>query len=180
MKKSSFTNDINEINANVAYAEKLLKEAMSFCEDDAMETPEMEPEMEPEMPVEEPDVDSDVEMNGEIAPEMEGTIDSYVDHIRKYSLNGLSALCDNPESEEYQMLKKIFQMCDKKPEKKEGMTESRRLFGILKENKKVLFETTIENPKNFKNLQKAIVEQAKRRGINPSDVRLVSENKIIR
>ena len=92
MKKSSFTNDINEINANVAYAEKLLKEAMSFCEDDAMETPDMGPEMEPEMPVEEPDMDSDVEMDGEIAPEMEGTIDSYVDHIRKYSLNGLSAL----------------------------------------------------------------------------------------
>jgi hypothetical protein len=111
---------------------------------------------------------------------MEGTIDSYVDHIRKYALNGLSALCDNPESEEYQMLKKIFQMCDKKPEKKEGMNESRRLFGILKENKKVLFETTIEDPKNFKNLQKAIVEQAKQRGYNPSELRLVSENKIIR
>ena len=71
-------------------------------------------------------------------------------------------------------------MCDKKPEKKEGVNESRRLFGILKENKKVLFETTIEDPKNFKNLQKAIVEQAKKRGYNPSDLRLVSENKIIR
>ena len=68
----------------------------------------------------------------------------------------------------------------KKPEKKEGMNESRRLFGILKENKKVLFETTIENPKNFKNLQKAIIKEAKRKGINPADVRLVSENKIIR
>lgn len=173
--KKTFVNDIDEINANIAFAEKMLKEAMSFCEDDDIETQEMEPEMPMDTPeMEEPGIED------EIAPEMEGTIDSYVDHIRKYSLNGLSALCDNPESEEYQMLKKIFQMCDKKPEKKEGMNESRRLFGILKENKKVLFETTIENPKNFKNLQKTIVEQARRRGINPSDVRLVSESKIIR
>lgn len=168
--KKSFKNDIEQINADVAYAEKVLKEAMSFCEDDAIEAAEMEPEV----PAEE------MGMEDEIAPEMEGTIDSYVDHIRKYSLNGLSALCDNPESEEYQMLKKIFQMCDKKPEKKEGMTESRRLFGVFKENKNVLFEATIENPKNFKNLQKTIAEQAKRRGLDPADIRLVSENKIIR
>ena len=169
--KKSFINDIDEINANISSVEKMLKEAMNFCEDDEAIAPEMEPEM-PE--------GGEMGMEDEVAPEMEGTIDSYVDHIRKYALNGLSALCDNPESEEYQMLKKIFQMCDKKPEKKEGVNESRRLFGILKENKKVLFETTIEDPKNFKNLQKAIVEQAKKRGYNPSDLRLVSENKIIR
>lgn len=170
--KKSFINDINEINANISSVEKMLKEAMNFCEDDDMEMPG--PEMEEEVPM---DNEMGVE---EVTPEVEGTVESYVDHIRKYSLNGLSALCDNPESEEYQMLKKIFQMCDKKPEKKEGMNESRRLFGILKENKKVLFETTIEDPKNFKNLQKAIVEQAKQRGYNPSELRLVSENKIIR
>ena len=173
--KKSFINDIDEINANISSVEKMLKEAMNFCEDDEAIAPEMEPEMETEMPE-----GGEMGMEDEVAPEMEGTIDSYVDHIRKYALNGLSALCDNPESEEYQMLKKIFQMCDKKPEKKEGVNESRRLFGILKENKKVLFETTIEDPKNFKNLQKAIVEQAKKRGYNPSDLRLVSENKIIR
>lgn len=171
----SFTRDIDEINANIAFAEKMLKEAMNFCEDEDAMAPEMEPEMEPEAPMED-----EMPMEDEVTPDMSGTIDSYVDHIRKYALNGLSALCDNPESEEYQMLKKIFQMCDKKPEKKDGMNESRRLFGILKENKKVLFETTIENPKNFKNLQKTIIEQTKRRGYNPSDVRLVSENKIIR
>lgn len=174
----SFVNDINEINANIAFAEKMLKEAMSFCEDDDIDA--MAPEMEPEMPMDNEIPDEEMPMEDEIGPETQGSVDSYIDHIRKYSLNGLSALCDNPESEEYQMLKKIFQMCDKKPEKKEGMNESRRLFGILKENKKVLFETTIENPKNFKNLQKAITEQAKRKGLHPEDIRLVSENKIIR
>ena len=119
-------------------------------------------------------------MEDEVSPEMEGTIDSYVDHIRKYSLNGLSALCDNPESEEYQMLKKIFQMCDKKPEKKDGVNESHRIFGILKENKKVLFETNIKDSKDFDNYRKVISEQAKKRGLDPRDIRLVSENKIIR
>ena len=32
--KKTFVNDIDEINANIAFAEKMLKEAMSFCEDD--------------------------------------------------------------------------------------------------------------------------------------------------
>lgn len=173
--KKSFTKNMTEINENIAYVEKMLKEAMSFCEEDDMDMP-----MGDEMGMETPEMEPEMSMGDEIDSQAEGAVNSYVDHIRKYSINALSELSDYPESEEYQMMKKIFQMCDKKPEKKEGMNESRRLFGILKENKKVLFETTIENPKNFKNLQKTIVEQARRRGINPSDVRLVSESKIIR
>ena len=162
--KRTFNESIEEINATIYEAERLLKEAMNFCEDDEMGIDE------PEMGEEPMQMDS----------ELEGTVESYVDHIRKYSLNGLSALCDNPESEEYQMLKKIFQMCDKKPEKKEGMMESRRIFGVLKENKQVIFEAEIENPKEFKNFQKAMVENAKANGVDPSKIRLVSENKIIR
>lgn len=169
MKKGTFISDIEIINANILEAERMLKEAMNFCEEDDMEMPS--PEME-EMPI-------DDEM-GEMGPDTEGAVESYVDHIRKYALNGLSALCDNPEIEEYQMLKKIFQMCDKKPEKKEGMVESRRIFGVLKENKQVIFESYIENPKEFKNFQIAMVENAKKNGIEPSKIRLVSENKIIR
>ena len=171
---NKFKNNMKEINENIRQAEILLKEAMNFCEDDDMDmmAPETEEEiggMEGEMPQEEM-----------VPQEAEAQIDSYVDHIRKYSLNGLSALCDNPESEEYQMLKKIFQMCDKKPEKKDGMTESRRLFGIMKENKEVVFEVNVENPKEFKNLQRSMVNEAIMNGYNPSDIRLVSENKIIR
>lgn len=168
--KRTFINDIEEINATICEAERMLKEAMNFCEDDDMEM--SAPEMSEEMPAEE-------EM-GEMNPEIEGTVESYVDHIRKYSLNGLSALCDNPESEEYQMLKKIFQMCDKKPEKKDGMMESRRIFGVLKENKQVIFEAQVENPKEFNNLKKTMIENAKQNGVDPSKIRLVSENKIIR
>lgn len=172
--KRTFNESIEEINATIYEAERLLKEAMNFCEDDEMGIDE--PEMGEEMPMDNEMGEEPMQMDSEL----EGTVESYVDHIRKYSLNGLSALCDNPESEEYQMLKKIFQMCDKKPEKKEGMMESRRIFGVLKENKQVIFEAEIENPKEFKNFQKAMVENAKANGVDPSKIRLVSENKIIR
>lgn len=173
--KKTFRKDIDIINANIREAESLLKEAMNFCEDDDMGVEsEMEPEMEPEMPME------DEMGNEEITPETSEAVNSYVDHIRKYSLNALSALADNPDSEEYQMLKKIFQMCDKKPEKKEGVNESHRLFGVLKNNKRVIFETTVRNTKDFNKLKNTLVSEAVRRGYNPSNVRLVAESKIIR
>lgn len=168
----SFITDINEINANIIEAENLLKESMNFYEDES--------DVEPDFDEQSVEDDIEPELNTEVPTENQEAIDSYVDHIRKYSLNGLSALCDNPESEEYQMLKKIFQMCDKKPEKKDGINESRRLFGVLKENKQVIFETFIENTKDFNKLKNALVSETKAKGINPSNVRLVSENKIIR
>jgi hypothetical protein len=175
--KKTFITDINEINSNIQEAERLLRESMSFCEDDSIEEPEMEPETDIENDIMTPEIEPEME---DIAPEPEAAVSSYIDHIRKYTLNGLAALCDNPESEEYQMLKKIFQMCDKKAEKKENMTESHRLFGILKENKKVIFETSVKNTKDFKVLKESLVKEAIAKGINPADVRLVSESKIIR
>ena len=39
-----------------------------------------------------------------------------VDDIRKKSLKGMAQLADNPDDERYQLLKKIWQICDKKPE----------------------------------------------------------------
>jgi hypothetical protein len=170
--KKSFITDINEINKNILEAEKMLKESMSFCEDETIEDVEMDEE-----PVE---TEMEPAMTDETPVAVNNTVDSYIDHIRKYTLNGLAALCDNPESEEYQMLKKIFQMCDKKAEKKDTVTESHRLFGIMKENKEVVFETYISDTKNFKSLKASLVQEAINRGINPASVRLVSENKIIR
>lgn len=170
--KKSFITDINEINKNIKEAENMLKESMGFCseessEDIEMEEEPMEQEIEPEM--------------SEMAPvETNNTVDSYIDHIRKYTLNGLAALCDNPESEEYQMLKKIFQMCDKKAEKKDNMTESHRLFGVSKDSKKVLFETSVSNAKDFKSLKESLIKGAISRGYDPANIRLVSESKIIR
>ena len=169
--KNSFIKDINEINQRIKEAENLLKESMNFYEDDSIETEEFNEE-----PIED-EIDNNTE---EIAPVETESVESYIDHIRKYSLNGLSALCENPDSEEYQMLKKIFQMCDKKPEKKDGMNESHRLFGVLKDNKTVIFETTVKDVKDFNKLKNTLVSETIAKGFNPSNVRLVSENKIIR
>lgn len=167
--KKSFITDIELINKNIREAEKLLNESINFCEEEYDDTTEYDNEA---MPENDDDFYNDVE-------DENNSVESYIDHIRKYSLNGLSALCDTPDSEEYQMLKKIFQMCDKKPEKKDAMVESHRLFGISKDNKAVLFETHINNTKDFVNLKNILINESKRKGINPSTIRLVSENKII-
>lgn len=169
--------NIKEIKKNINEVEKLLKESMNFYEEDSLETSEMD-----NMDTMEDDEQMDNEMGyeDESLQTNNDSVESYIDHIRKYSLNGLSALCENPDSEEYQMLKKIFQMCDKKPEKKDGVNESRRLFGVLKENKKVIFETFVKDTKDFNNLKKTLVSETISKGFNPSNVRLVSENKIIR
>lgn len=176
--KKEFKNNIKTINENIKEVEKLLKESMNFYEEDSMEDENLndfnEEEFEPT------EMDEPVENNLETPSIENKNIDSYVDHIRKYALNGLSALCENPESEEYQMLKKIFQMCDKKPENKEKMTESHRLFGISKNNNKVLFETKINSKKELKNLKNTIIKEAIKKGYNPSNIKLVSENKIVR
>lgn len=164
---------IKEIKKNINEVEKLLKESMNFYEEDSLETSGMD-----DMDTMEDDEQMDYE--NEPMVNNNSSVESYIDHIRKYSLNGLSALCENPDSEEYQMLKKIFQMCDKKPEKKDGVNESRRLFGVLKENKQVIFETFVKNTKDFNNLKKTLVSETISKGFNPSNVRLVSENKIIR
>lgn len=164
---------IKEIKKNINEVEKLLKESMNFYEEDSLETSGMD-----DMDTMEDDEQMDYE--NEPMVNNNDSVESYIDHIRKYSLNGLSALCENPDSEEYQMLKKIFQMCDKKPEKKDGVNESRRLFGVLKENKKVIFETFVKDTKDFNNLKKTLVSETISKGFNPSNVRLVSENKIIR
>jgi hypothetical protein len=60
------------------------------------------------------------------------------------------------------------------------MNESHRLFGVLKDNKTVIFETTVKDVKDFNKLKNTLVSETIAKGFNPSNVRLVSENKIIR
>ena len=60
------------------------------------------------------------------------------------------------------------------------MTESHRLFGILKEDKRVIFETSVTNIKDYENMKSHLVKEVIKKGYNPSDIQLVSESKIIR
>jgi hypothetical protein len=43
-------------------------------------------------------------------------VEKFIDDIRKQSLQGMAQLADNPEDENYLLLKKIWQVCDRKPE----------------------------------------------------------------
>lgn len=175
MEKSFF----NKINNDIKEVESLLKESMNFYEDESIDSTEIDEydndndEMSDNIEYNENEMDDNILKSDK-------TVDSYINNIRKYSLSGLSALCNNPESEEYQMLKKIFQMCDKKPEKRDNMTESHRIFGISKNNNEVLFEMNIKNNKVFNKIKEDIIEESIKRGYNPSNIRLVSENKIIK
>ena len=104
MKKSELKENINEIKRLSSKYPKTINEALNFNQ------LEHEPDDEgfEEMP-EEP-------MDDE--PKEEGGMDvmAFVDDIRKKSLKGMASLADNPDDERYQLLKKIWQICDKKPE----------------------------------------------------------------
>ena len=86
---------------------KTINEAIQFeggdmenDEYDDMDLTEPEDDMEPSKPSE---------------PEVMD-VAKFVDDIRKQSLKGMAQLSDNPDDEQYQLLKKIWQICDKKPE----------------------------------------------------------------
>lgn len=87
---------------------KTINEAINFddmqSEHNDMDTIEDEP-MHDEEPMDAP------------AHEEDGMdVMAFVDDIRKKSLKGMAQLADNPDDERYQLLKKIWQICDKKPE----------------------------------------------------------------
>lgn len=107
MKKNSIKESIMEINKVSAMFPKTLNEALNFNEE---EDYEMGPEMDEE-PIE------DVPMEEEQPKGMDVT--AFVDDIRKKSLRGMAELADNPESEEYIMLKKIWSLVDRKPEQQQ-------------------------------------------------------------
>ena len=102
MKKTVKTN-IDEMKALVKNMPKTINEIISFEGEDDMDAYENEEEAMPEP--EEPEKE-------------EGGMDvmAFVDDIRKKSLKGMASLAENPDDERYQLLKKIWQICDKKPE----------------------------------------------------------------
>lgn len=105
MKKKTIKENIQQMKKVSSKMPKSINEAINFREqpyeeddelmgDDMVDNPE--PQEEPE------DKGMDVMQ--------------FVDDIRKKSLRGMAQLADNPDDERYQLLKKIWQICDKKPE----------------------------------------------------------------
>ena len=104
--KKTVKKNITEMTTLVNRMPKTINEVLQFEGGDEMdgfedEMPEEEPEPEKEEPVKE---------------EEQMDIMAFVDDIRKKSLKGMASLAETPEDERYQLLKKIWQICDKKPE----------------------------------------------------------------
>ena len=106
MKDKTFKREIKICEAYARKTPKTINEALSFeTDDDLIASDEMD------------DVQTEPEMAHE--PEMQPSklnVEEFVDDIRKKALKGMAELADDPESPSYQILKKIWQICDKKPE----------------------------------------------------------------
>lgn len=104
---TKIANDYKSVRKILSRLPKTLNEAMDFenrAEDDMMVD---EPESyEPQGP----------EETQPKAAESEMDVTAFIDDIRKKSLRGMAQLADNPDDERYQLLKKIWQICEKKPE----------------------------------------------------------------
>ena len=103
--KKTIKQNISEMKRLSSRIPKTINEAINFQEDDDLEMQD-EPmdDIDAEKPMDEPKEESGMDVM------------AFVDDIRKKSLKGMAQLADNPDDERYQLLKKIWQICDKKPE----------------------------------------------------------------
>lgn len=105
MKKKTIKENIQQMKKVSSKMPKSINEAINFGEQPYEEDEEL---MGDEM-TDEPETQDEPEEKGM-------DVMQFVDDIRKKSLRGMAQLADNPDDERYQLLKKIWQICDKKPE----------------------------------------------------------------
>ena len=101
MEKRSYRKEINEIN-DILKKSPTLNEALSFDDDfDGMDYEE--------------EVSMDDEMGGmePVAHECSSEGEELINTIRKMALKGMSALADCTEDPCYDVLKRVWQTCDK-------------------------------------------------------------------
>lgn len=106
MKENSLKKNLKICNAYARKTPKTINEAINFdTDDDLIAADEMESE------AEEPEMSQEQSAQGK-----QMNVEAFVDDIRKKALKGMAELAEDPESPSYQILKKIWQICDKKPE----------------------------------------------------------------
>lgn len=126
MKKTTINENINQLKRISSKMPKTINEAITFEDDgeDVMNGGDV----------------ADDEMIDEPQPEAEEPQDNgmdvmaFVDDIRKKSLKGMAQLADNPDDERYQLLKKIWQICDKKPEQQTAFSNPNNQQGNMQGN----------------------------------------------
>ena len=134
MKKNTLKENIVNMRTMTRNMPKTINEALNFEGDDESQfdyepeedAPVDEPEMGPEEPVasEEPEAPLNSANAGvEAVPgDMRKEVAHFVDDIRKKSLLGMAKLADYPNSQEFEQMKKLWQLCDKKPDAKQNST----------------------------------------------------------
>jgi hypothetical protein len=124
MKKTTINENINQLKRISSKMPKTINEAITFEDDgeDVMNGGDV----------------ADDEMIDEPQPEepQDNGMDvmAFVDDIRKKSLKGMAQLADNPDDERYQLLKKIWQICDKKPEQQTAFSNPNNQQGNMQGN----------------------------------------------
>lgn len=106
MKKTTINENINQLKRISSKMPKTINEAITF-EDDGEDVMNGGDAADDEM-IDEPQPEEPQDNGMDVM--------AFVDDIRKKSLKGMAQLADNPDDERYQLLKKIWQICDKKPE----------------------------------------------------------------
>ena len=112
--KKTVKNSINEMKTIVNRMPKTINEMLSFEDNDGMQA------YDEEMP------EDNAELGQADAPEEEPSFSDasahaaqLIDDIRKKALRAMADLADTPEDENYIMLKKVWQMTDRKPEQQQ-------------------------------------------------------------
>ena len=108
--KKNINSTITEMKKMVTCLPKTVKEGLTFEGGDVeFEAPEQE-----------------VQNDTSVQDSMDGgmNVEAFVDDIRKKALKGMAQLADNPEDQRYQILKKIWQICDKKPDDQQNQVKS--------------------------------------------------------
>lgn len=124
MKKTTINENIKQLQKISSKMPKTINEAITFEDngEDVMDGGEV----------------GDGEMIDEPQPEepQDNGMDvmAFVDDIRKKSLKGMAQLADNPDDERYQLLKKIWQICDKKPEQQTAFSNPNNQQGNMQGN----------------------------------------------
>ena len=124
MKKTTINENIKQLQKISSKMPKTINEAITFEDDgeDVMNGGDI----------------ADDEMIDEPQPEepQDNGMDvmAFVDDIRKKSLKGMAQLADNPDDERYQLLKKIWQICDKKPEQQTAFSNPNNQQGNMQGN----------------------------------------------
>ncbi len=127
--KKTVKKDITEMKNLVKNMPKTINEIISFEGNDA-DLEGFEEEMPEQGPLDEPEVEEEPDQitASEHAAQL-------IDDIRKKALRAMADLADTPEDENYIMLKKVWQMTDRKPEQQQqnqnGQTPVQGQTGVV-------------------------------------------------